>query len=366
MQSSVHYHYSQLYLGVTSTTLTIGCTDSISIVIGLQEHPLIHHHRKHASDISDNFVNSLVAIPNGNLPFPHDYHPAIYLPPLAMLSHAQPLKRRRSPSPTAYDQQHDNAFTSPLDVLIKRRRKRQTSGYFDDHHNSHDDGDGNDGGPMQDQLEHKEHAGEEGTVGGGGGGSASITTTTSTPYVDKRRTRQWDRLNAGARPSLPAASGSGSGGHAYSQPHFEHTPPHASTFTRAHSFPALPNQNGNGHSHHSSSGGFPSSPPHAISQPLPQNQMSSSPIRHQVYGSSPFKSSAPTNLAPPFNGTEMSSGSATRVEGSAGRQEHEEMDEEMDPDELRRGWGEQYAQQNELLHSLVCHSHRISFLGIET
>jgi len=56
--------------------------------------------------------------------------------------------------------------------------------------------------------------------------------------------------------------------------------------------------------------------------------MSSSPIRHHPPSSSPFRDS-----------------SETRVE------------EWMDPEEMRREWGEEYATQNSLLHNLVSLHH---------
>lgn len=205
-------------------------------------------------------------------------------------------KRRRSPSP-GYEQHLTQAeLPSPLDVLAKRRKKRQPGEL--------------DSGEIPGYFQYDPQQGE----------------TSSTPYVERRRAKQWDRLNA-PRPSLP--------NQAQSQPHIDSTPPHAAAMSRSHSQPH--NQL------------LHSSPPHAHTQPAPHHHMSSSPIRHQPFGSSPFKSQSSNPVTTPL-GME-SSDCATRVDGPTAY--HAEEEEEMDADEMRRGWGEQYAQQNELLHSVV-------------
>lgn len=225
----------------------------------------------------------------------------------AMLVDPPRHKRRRSPSPGNYDHL-EPAFTSPLDVLIKRRRRKQPGegdsapgDYF-----NHQVGQVDQGLQPQPQQCQEDQAGP------------------SVPYVERRRAKQWDKLNA-PRPSLPSQP--------HSQSHLEFTPPHPTAFSRSHSHPV--NQLDN------------SSPPHAFSQPLPQHPMSSSPIRHQPFGSSPFRSQSSNQIV--SSGHPVSSESATRVETLS----VQEFEDEMDPEELRKSWGEQYAQQNELLHSVV-------------
>ena len=209
-------------------------------------------------------------------------------------------KRRRSPSPANFDH-FDPAFTSPLDVVLKRRRK-QHSGELDsgDYFTPHAD-------QNQQEPPTEDHEAEP-----------------SVPYVERRRAKQWDKLNA-PRPSLPNQP--------HSQPHLEYTPPHPTAMSRSHSHPL--NQLVN------------SSPPHAYSQPLPQHPMSSSPIRHQAFGSSPFRSQ-PVHQTPNTRDM-MSSSSITRVDSLPVY----EVEDDMDPEEMRKSWGEQYAQQNELLNSVV-------------
>lgn len=207
-------------------------------------------------------------------------------------------KRRRSPSP-GYDQHIPEAeLPSPLDVLVKRRRRGQPAEI--------------EAGDIPGYFQYDPQEGE----------------SSSTPYVERRRAKQWDRLNA-PRPSLPDQ--------VRSQPHLEFTPPHPTTMSRSYSQPF--------------SNTLHSSPPHAHSQPVPaQHHMSSSPIRHQPFGSSPFKSQS-SNLVTPPVGWE-SSDHSTRVEGQPVYQVTEEEEDEMDPDEMRRSWGV-HAEQNELLHSVV-------------
>lgn len=222
-------------------------------------------------------------------------------------------KRRRSPSSPANYGQNDSGFTSPLDVLMKRRRKHQPSeSYATGSSGKHVDPGSNNHSHGRHQQEYQQQV---------------IGDDTSAPYIERRRTKHWDRLNA-PRPSLP--------NQAQSQPHLEYTPPHPTTFTRSTSYPA--NQLND------------SSPLHAAtaySQPLPDHHpMSSSPVRHQPVGSSPFKSQSSHMLVTPMD---LGSSTATRVENDPVY----EIDDDMDPEEMRRGWGDQYAQQNELLYSVV-------------
>lgn len=208
-------------------------------------------------------------------------------------------KRRRSPSPAAYDT-IDPSLDSPLDVLIKRRRRRQPGDVESGDYFNHQDDQG---------QQHQQDENEAGP---------------SVPYVERRRAKQWDKLNA-PRPSLPNQP--------HSQPHLEFTPPHPTAFSRSHSHPV--NQLVN------------SSPPHAYSQPLPHHPMSSSPIRHQPFGSSPFRCQSSNQV--PSTTMDFSSESATRVENLSVY----EVEDDMASEEMRKSWGEQYAQQNELLHSVV-------------
>lgn len=125
-----------------------------------------------------------------------------------------------------------------------------------------------------------------------------VAESSSSPWtpqvgIERRRARQWQRLNAPLRST-------------------------STTFSNNSQPPACPVQQ-------SSSPvlmrlGNPQHEPAAYSHP----RMSSSPVQHRPPGSSPF-----------WETSEM-------------------PDEEcMDPDDMRREWGEEYAAQNSLLHSLV-------------
>ncbi|KAK1926247.1 hypothetical protein DB88DRAFT_156383 [Papiliotrema laurentii] len=182
---------------------------------------------------------------------------------------APPRKRPRSPSPPSEE------LTSPLDILLKRRR--QHGAFLTDD---------NDDYPSYFPPQQANEA--EGS---------------STPWnrlVEKRRTKQWDRLN---NPSRSA-----------SQPN----PPALDDY---------------------------SSPirPKMYSQPeLVRPPMSSSPVRHVPPSSSPFR--------PGSNANDLQTGQA------------EDDDDEMDEDELRREWGEEYYNQNSVLRNL--HMTRASSYGL--
>ena len=199
-------------------------------------------------------------------------------------------KRPRSPSPSL----ESSDLTSPLDVFLKRRRRHDSDSYHDN------------------SLPLPFTAGpppsEPHMVDGEDSAESSLTPWHR--FVEKRRTRQWERQNA-PQP-LPSQT--------LSQPHLAPS---------SNSYPDVPSSQPT-----SSSSSDPLSPAPGQrwhSQPEPRQhanaQMSSSPIRHHPPTSSPFR---------PGPSSEV-----TRVE------------EWMDPEEMRREWGEEYAAQNSLLHSLV-------------
>jgi hypothetical protein len=154
----------------------------------------------------------------------------------------------------------------------------------------------------------------------------------SSQYAEKRRARQWELLNA-PQPTSPL----------FKTP--SHPPPsiydrlNADTEDLGYFSPA----------HHAQK----------PSRPQFKHHMSSSPIRHQPPGSSPFKSSGPSSQA------------TARDFRSSGpiHAESEDEDDEMDQEELRRDWGEHYARPNGLLLSLVSYimivSQRLAYSSID-
>ena len=125
------------------------------------------------------------------------------------------------------------------------------------------------------------------------------------PAGERRRARQWDRLNA---PSSATATSSSSSRSCF----LNNTP---SSFPNTSQYDPYKQ---------------PSSPiSRWQSQPNPpthqQIQMSSSPVRHQPPTSSPFRTS-----------------NETKVE-----------EEWLDEEEMKKEWGEAYASQNSLLYTLV-------------
>jgi len=141
----------------------------------------------------------------------------------------------------------------------------------------------------------------------------------SSQYAEKRRARQWELLNA-PQPTSPL----------FKTP--SHPPP--GIYDRLH-----PDNEDLGYfspAHHSQK----------PSRPQFKHHMSSSPIRHQPPGSSPFKSSGPSSQA---TARDFRSSGPTSTES-------EDEDDEMDQEELRRDWGEHYARPNGLLLSLVSYS----------
>lgn len=169
-------------------------------------------------------------------------------------------KRLRSPSPPP------DQVTSPLDILLKRRR--QYSYPFSD--------------STEDNLpydpSHTQHDPDQ-------PGPSSWSR-----FVEKRRTRQWEKLN---NPSS-------------SQPFAHHVPDQM--MYHDDGSPIRPR--------------WQSQPEPAIAP------MSSSPVRHDAPTSSPFR----------MNNSQSQS---TKV------------GEDMNEDEMRREWGEEYYSQNALLRRLV-------------
>jgi len=185
---------------------------------------------------------------------------------------AQPRKRHRSTSPLA------DELTSPLDILLKRRRREA---YFEN-----DD--------FAPHIPSPTSAYDYRTSDTGGDSSSANWTR----LVEKRRTRQWEQLNAPQRSSQQSQSSQ------------SHTLDHE-----------------------------PSSPlrPKSYSQPIDMpapGPMSSSPIQHHPPSSSPFRPSQVVQYR---------------------------SEEHMDDEEMRREWGAEYYNQNSLLHQLVSSSSVPSF-----
>ena len=214
-------------------------------------------------------------------------------------------KRPRSPSP-------DNDVTSPLDVL-KRRRK---SDYF--------------GNNPSDEPE----VGSDET-------RSDIDMATDWPrFVERRRTRQWEKLNA------PPASHSFGDQHQY---HRRSTSAYPYDPIRPGSYP-VPLGESRSHPEIQANNGFidlsPAPAPRILSFPQPESSkaamaMSSSPIRHHPPSSSPFRPGARTHRGPI----------------SSALYEHEAVEDDeyeiMDEESMRREWGAEYASQNSLLHRVV-------------
>jgi hypothetical protein len=152
-------------------------------------------------------------------------------------------------------------------------------------------------------------------------------------YAEKRRTRQWEQLNA---PRLATP---------YITPPFL-TPSNTSQCQKStdtdesqelgYFAPAT---------HHASH-------PQRQSRPAFKQHMSSSPIRHQPPGSSPFKSSGSSsqNTIKDFRSSAGTPSGQILDDG-----DDDEDEERMDEDELRSHWGEHYARPNGLLLSVVSH-----------
>jgi hypothetical protein len=182
---------------------------------------------------------------------------------------------------------------SPLDTLIKRRRREELSKTYDwDLSTPGASGSGHGHLPSNVQHEHQPEA----------------STSWSQAGVEHRRQKQWERQQA---PPVYYPSSSQPESNYYSErasASLSHTQ-YSSPVPRQYSQPDPPDV------HHQS------------------EPMSSSPIQHRAPTSSPFRSKGP------------------RATGD--RVEEEEDMEMLDEDQLRDEWGEVYASQNLLLHSLV-------------
>ncbi|OXH35529.1 hypothetical protein J009_01840 [Cryptococcus neoformans] len=208
-----------------------------------------------------------------------------------MLAPPQRPKRLRSPSPSLEPEISDLA--SPLDILLKRRKKEQHQhfGLPDSPHsgvasplNTYD----------QDYFNYYQNTQTESN-------STAQIRTGLEMGVERRRTKQWDRINAPPN------------GVNQHQQQYHYPPGHLATPV-THPAQAAP-----------SSAGYPFPTP--LPAPHASNAaplMSSSPIRNQPPSSSPFREKA------------------------------ENMQEEhwIDEEEMRREWGEAYTEQNSLLHNL--------------
>ena len=213
-----------------------------------------------------------------------------------MLAPPQRPKRPRSPSPSLEPEISDLA--SPLDILLKRRKKEQHQhfGLPDSPHS------GALASPVhtydQDYFNYYQNTQAESS-------STPQIKTGLEMGVERRRTKQWDKINA-----PPSGAYQHQQQYHYPQGHLATPithPAQAAPSSAAYPFPT------------------PLPVPHASNAaPL----MSSSPIRNQPPSSSPFREKA------------------------------ENMQEEhwIDEEEMRREWGEAYTEQNSLLHNLVCHS----------
>ncbi|WVO14868.1 hypothetical protein L204_102507 [Cryptococcus depauperatus] len=193
-----------------------------------------------------------------------------------MLAPQQRPKRPRSPSPS-----FEPEVASPLDLFLKRRRREQRKLF---EHSS----------PIHsiDQECLEQHAKFGSEVDAESSHSAQWRDMAMDKGIEKRRARQWDKINAPLHAAVH-----------HQQSHPQHnslaTPGPTPPVTRSISISALPKHN--------------------------SHTMSSSPIRNQPPSSSPFREKLET------------------------RRDTEWM---VDQDEMRREWGEVYSEQNSLLYSL--------------
>jgi hypothetical protein len=245
----------------------------------------------------------------------------------------QSRKRERSPPSEVFGTPCNSPalgiVTSPtLDVLAKRQRTGRSIGgvleqiEVQDQQLSPSQYDSGSSGYGADSNGHSHsHINGHGHVNGNGNTHDELDM--SMQYAEKRRARQWEQLNA-PRPTSPL----------FKTP--SHPPPGIQE--RINPDP------------HDQDLGYFASPAthHAQQQSRPQfkHHMSSSPIRHQPPGSSPFKSSGHSSQA---TARDFRSSGTTRAE----EEREEDEDDEMDQEELRRDWGEHYARPNGLLLSLV-------------
>ena len=182
-----------------------------------------------------------------------------------MLAPPHRHKRPRSPTPPL-----SPSHASPLDTYLKRRKRDELTDTFWSE-------------PEQSPIPHNPPAPVYDRFSDPLDGDPWVRQA----GVEHRRTRQWERLNAPQSERMFSSS---------SQPN-----PSSSTSSPAPRWTSQPDAS----SHHR------------------RGEMSSSPIRHILPSSSPFRSSQ------------------TRAE------------DWIDPEEMRREWGEEYAAQNSVLHNLV-------------
>ncbi|ODN97069.1 hypothetical protein I350_08049 [Cryptococcus amylolentus CBS 6273] len=249
-----------------------------------------------------------------------------------MIALPQRAKRPRSPSPT-----FEPDIASPLDVLLKRRRRdthqQQPFGFPEIPHSTQSPVHGYEPDYFQqggNGVPYTPNSGESphGVYGQQHALNAHAESSSAAQLraaglnqagvgigVERRRTKQWNRINA----PMPLQQHQ-----ATQQPVNALTTPttHAGVYqtqpTSAFLFPTPP-------------------PPSRIVSTREAPLMSSSPIRNQPPSSSPFRD-RPNNddlVAP------------------------DEMGEPMDEEEMVRNWGEAYAEQNSILHSL--HMTRMKF-----
>jgi len=231
----------------------------------------------------------------------------------------QSRKRERSPPTefaTPYNSPALGVITSPtLDVLAKRQRFERFGGVLDQM---------NVPGPSVPPLHYDSGSSHVINVSNNGNGHDETNgheheLDMSTQYAEKRRARQWEQLNA-PQPTSPLFK----------------TPSEPPPGVRDRINSDLSDQDL----------GYFASPathhPPKQSRPQFKHHMSSSPIRHQPPGSSPFKSSGSSSQV-----------TARDYRSSGIRPEEEDEEEGMDQEELRRDWGEHYARPNGLLLSLV-------------
>ena len=312
----------------------------------------------------------------------HPFHPApaqspadiLIMPyPFAGPSHYDPSndsthpyrpKRPRSPSPPSPG---FGTLASPLeDVLLKRRRRDDNYGYF-----SFDSPAGEAGSISEGGVHGQNGHGDE-----GGSGHAGPCRVDMAAGVERRRNRLWAARNA---PSSQPESGSSTASHVhpndayggYSEARQDQSPDAPYTAPRPSQRPreASNSYGGDGIASSSRNSG---------------HVMSSSPIRHEPPGSSPFKSSEPsTSQAIQHSNVPVSDSSGTirasqrhrigifsdrecteigntwqgagRGEGYSGQhiQQDDAMGDEVDMEELEKEWGE-YRGANSLLYELVC------------
>ncbi|WWC85719.1 uncharacterized protein L201_000585 [Kwoniella dendrophila CBS 6074] len=219
-----------------------------------------------------------------------------------MLAPSQRHKRPRSPSPPLSPD-----LASPLDMLLKRRRREELSfsspnqpspfnlnhqrnGYFDLPIANNDEH------HQQEEQYEYEHPHAE---------SSSSALRRSMKGIERRRTKQWEKQND---PSVLQQQQ-----HKHDQSNSQHLP-----------------------SIHSPNHYLTPNSRQSQSQP---NPMSSSPIRNILPASSPFK----VKLDKEYNSPDWN------ITNEA---EEEEEGMDMNEDEMKREWGEEYEKQNWLLHSL--------------